>query len=1200
MNDSDHLKHLHYLYDECGIFSDFNLKASIQTAEKYLISMVDQHQIFFIDEIVKPFLIGFQNNSLKINQVSISYFRQLFLSSSPMLLITQNCFNTIVEGILIYENKDNIAINNAYIDLCAVISQSFLGMVFLHGDILSQFIIKLYRIIDWTKDSSAINGLSQSIVHVFRQIFTQNGEELPFLYTRNLEELSVALSQYTLWSSMVVLSSCPYSIVRPSLIDSDIFILFKITLMLFPSFNENAIYCCYEFILSFLYSNTYTSSHSLFSELVCSYIMKISILIIKKNRLIEKSANLIITLWDKCTNNEIACLLSLFLDGVIPMIVSQKTHHQRKACMILKRITSTPELINDILLINQSRDMIISLIGSLCSLVEHAQDTSITVRAATSLLGVLGNVFGSIFNTSIDSLPKNQKIEVKEMNSIGDYLAILHQDPVETMRLMIKNKIISNNPETLAKFIQNTSSIDKKSKGLLISSISRKVLISYLSFFDFGNRDFYDSFYSFFSQIIPPSSAKLIDILLCAFSSKFFDSNPKISESEFSIYSLSFSVFCLVNSIQSNNEASIILFDSFVGSVNTYESCNSFPLSFLKGIYNNAISKPAFAYFSLPILSTHALIRNSVSDLKYIELPITSSLTAFSRIIDKGEQCSIIAIKGIKTCLQASFRLYLEENIQQGIMIFVNTKFEKELFSTIVKNAFHIRGIWKFVLEWLADELKDNFDNTLFDELLVSSGIMNYESIIDFTTSYIEITKKQVFEIPNDLSLLLKLPDFVIWNMERPLFHWVKIWSLIGSMLSTIGSSRDSHLAEVSIDLLKQLTLKFLKIRKNSSFKCQFDFMSPFFLVFENQQSQIIRKQIYDCLSLLIIEHGNNLLIGWDIIFQIMRQAALDSILIEESYALLNSIIDISFSFWKKHLVHLLSVVVSFSENCNNSSFLNIFFKICCMKSFDNEDYLISLIESIASCLRNRCHKNDDEIITLLTKVVSYHINNKQIFTNRVWESLSIDIVKLILSQDGPFEKAYEFIKLVFFGKNSNFNYSYDILYRTISDISIRIPNYCGILCTLLDEAVIEISVVKSSIEKLSSVLFNNESFFDYFSLCSRKYSDDKDTMSFILESGEKILEKLKTLDHRKAYILFFNILFDLSKKNSKEGTEKLFNQIVNYYLENINETLEQEILRSLEFVVISKGTKQSIAKLIMCESLKIRENLVIIIEKSL
>lgn len=68
--------------------------------------------------------------------------------------------------------------------------------------------------------------------------------------------------------------------------------------------------------------------------------------------------------------------------------------------------------------------------------------------------------------------------------------------------------------------------------------------------------------------------------------------------------------------------------------------------------------------------------------------------------------------------------------------------------------------------------------------------------------------------------------------MDRVQFMWNKIWEILKQHFNLIGLHKNRQIAEISIDLLKQLSYKFLMKPELYHYHYQMDFLSPFEYIF--------------------------------------------------------------------------------------------------------------------------------------------------------------------------------------------------------------------------------------------------------------------------------------------------------------------------------------------------------------------------------
>lgn len=194
-----------------------------------------------------------------------------------------------------------------------------------------------------------------------------------------------------------------------------------------------------------------------------------------------------------------------------------------------------------------------------------------------------------------------------------------------------------------------------------------------------------------------------------------------------------------------------------------------------------------------------------------------------------------------------------------------------------------LRNAWEMVisevsaLEKLQSQTSYNNLNTVYqfeeienikESIFENSDKLDRESIVDFIKAMCKVSSVELSH--GRIFLHQKLSVVAHFNMTRPRFIWTTIWDIIKKHLIKHGNSNKLEYSILSIDIIRQLSKKFLNQQELTNYHFQSHFLQPFFVIIEKQPSVQAKLLILDSIFGLIKEMGNNIQSGWSVIFQIL------------------------------------------------------------------------------------------------------------------------------------------------------------------------------------------------------------------------------------------------------------------------------------------------------------------------------------------
>ncbi|KAK4437541.1 Brefeldin A-inhibited guanine nucleotide-exchange protein 1 [Sesamum alatum] len=173
--------------------------------------------------------------------------------------------------------------------------------------------------------------------------------------------------------------------------------------------------------------------------------------------------------------------------------------------------------------------------------------------------------------------------------------------------------------------------------------------------------------------------------------------------------------------------------------------------------------------------------------------------------------------------------------------------------------------------------LLDQIGNIELNHIFAHSQRLNNEAIVPFVKALCKVSMLEL-QSPTDPRMfsLTKLVEVADYNMNRIRLVWSRIWSVLSEFLIAVGLSENLSVAIFVMDMLRQLTMKFLERKELANYNFQSEFLRPFVVVIEKSTSTEIRELIVRCISQIVFARYSNIKSGWKSVFMVFTAAAAD------------------------------------------------------------------------------------------------------------------------------------------------------------------------------------------------------------------------------------------------------------------------------------------------------------------------------------
>lgn len=600
------------------------------------------------------------------------------------------------------------------------------------------------------------------------------------------------------------------------------------------------------------------------------------------------------------------------------------------------------------------------------------------LKTIVLILSALWKYFTYFENKKIkDPAEEQNLLDAKKAKDIIDHASqLFKRSPKKGLQFFIDQRYIENTPESIADFLYNSPLLDPAGVGEIIGNENNvNILKHYVEHFDFKKMSFEHGFREFLSKFVIPGEAQMIDRIMEQFGVKYYNDNTNLFSCADTVYVLAFSTLMLHTDAHHPNVKTRMTLDEFIANNKGIDGGKDLPFSFLESLYNNITSERIFVSQS-PMPSSSLLTRQQLKELYQqqcketlnVALKKTNSLgpnmirkyhraespklvgpifhiiwgqilAALTMSFEASDDPQIYqeCIRGFELCMHIASHCYVEDALDTLVDSFAkfsrlrihtnelkpkNLRISISLINCAIQDHNYLKGVWSIVLSEISamDKMRENVSiakNLIVAENLFSETLsLDRESILDFVKSMCELAQAEIQEKPPRPYLLTKFSDVAYYNMDRPMFIWKDIWTIIGSFLASAGKSDNESIAATVVDVIRQLSKKFLRKKEINEFHFQQHFLQPFIDIFDSQPNLKIKQHVLLCIYQIIEELSTVLHSGWDVIFQILTLASLEnSSLKNKAYKLMDAIITTYLDSASNEKVHLMFVLMSFVQN---------------------------------------------------------------------------------------------------------------------------------------------------------------------------------------------------------------------------------------------------------------------------------------------
>lgn len=821
-----------------------------------------------------------------------------------------------------------------------------------------------------------------------------------------------------------------------------------------------------------------------------------------------------------------------------------------------------------------------------------------------------------------DHSEEQNLLDAKKAKDIMDHaFQLFKRSPKKGLQFFIDHSIVDNNPKAIADFLFNTSLLDPAGIGQIIGSENNlNILKDYVEHFDFKHMSFEQAFRQFLSKFIIPGEAQMIDRVMEQFGVKFYNDNTDLFSCADTVYVLAFSTLMLHTDAHHPNVKTKMTLDEFVANNKGIDGGKDLPFSFLESLYNNITGERIFVS-QAPMPSSSLLTRQQLKELYQQQCKETLAYTLkktnslgpdMNRKYHRAESPNLVGpmfhvvwgqilgaltmafeasdnpdiyyecIKGFELCMHIASHCYVEDALDTLVDSFAkfsrlrvqtsegmkpkNFSVSSALVQCAIQDHNFLKGAWSIVLGVISAMDKMREDVSIAKVLIIAERLfaetlsLDRESILDFVKAMCELATSELKENPPRPYLLTKFSDVAYYNMDRPMFIWKDIWTVIGDFLAYAGKSDNELIAATVVDVIRQLSRKFLKKKEINEFHFQQHFLQPFIEIFDGQENVKVKGQILYCISQIIDELSDVLHSGWDVIFQILTLASLETdSLKNKAFKMTETIITTYLQSVKPEKVHLMFVLMSFVQNSPNDTELScsavgIFNLISNIIEPSDHDGWECLLQTLTKCTFNNSDKVSLCAEEALLSISTQHGCQNENFDDYMWNFFFENVLKKIFQPKKGEEygkNRLAFFKLLFdhlFFKFASFfgKFSLEILdilifcckfpNRELSFLSLKyLCNYLGddpSLSSTLPNVQLFIQPLIEEIPQLVEFDSGSVLIVDVVEKTLKLANDDQEKKSFLVQILSKMSDDCTDDAACAALKLLYKTLLDDQKYN--------------------------------------------------------------------
>ena len=669
----------------------------------------------------------------------------------------------------------------------------------------------------------------------------------------------------------------------------------------------------------------------------------------------------------------------------------------------------------------------------------------------------------------------------KTKNVLEDGMELFAKNPKKGLAFLIEHEFVQDTPEAIAQYFFDNPGLDPAGVGEILGGSGERninILKHYVSLFNFKGSSFEHAFRQFLSSFQIPGEAQMIDRVMEQFGQKYYNDNPTLFSSPDTVYVLSFSTLMLHTDAHHPNVKSRMTLEQFLANNRGIDGGKDLPRDFLEELYNGIRSKKIFCSSGTSLPSSALLTREQRADLFQAQASealsqarARSEVSHNERQFHKADSPLLIGpmfeaiwqgtlatlamtfeqsdvedmyklcLRGLTYSVHIASHCFIDEALEFLVSAF--TKFTAlrlkktteikqkniDCCNTLMRIALNdgnfLRKSWLMVVDQMAalDQIRTkklpfNYDVNLSEDLINKSGSLDRESIVDFAEAMCAASAKELKQ--NRQFLLQRIGLLAYFNVSREHFIWDKIWKHVGTHLASVGSLPSLEVANVAVDLLRQIADRFLGVPELTQMHFQEDFMKPFSDIFENNNDPRVKEYVLCCISGLINRMAANLQSGWNVIFKILFVASKFPEVHQSGFEITQLVLNKYLETIPSQYLNLVTIFQSFAlvaEDKIKKPAVDSFMSISEKTKIDDLAVWVGIFDSFGKLSLSTSHeirkKVHEYTIAVFDRILTEHISDSTI--KEVLEGiLPIYLSGFDASDNAFYGQAAEFLNIFF------------------------------------------------------------------------------------------------------------------------------------------------------------------------------------------
>lgn len=331
------------------------------------------------------------------------------------------------------------------------------------------------------------------------------------------------------------------------------------------------------------------------------------------------------------------------------------------------------------------------------------------------------------------------------------------------------------------------------------------------------------------------------------------------------------------------------------------------------------------------------------------------------------------------TTIAASGLIYprqLDTLLSRSLDITADQHIEFTSASHIPVTRFSFRSKRISTLAFLQNLVQEQDIPRIIDAVFTNSISLNAKSVMELFRALCKVSTEELFgdeniesanssisaeSIPNSQSsidarifCLQKIVETAYYNMDRIRFEWSQIWKILQPHFNKAGLYPQMHICILSIDSLRQLTIRFLERDELGRYHTQNELLKSFEYIMRHTIFLPVKEQILSSFDQMISIQASNIKSGWRTILSVLSKSVHQIELQPLSLLILNKISS-------TQCFDLLLV----STGCLADYVLCLTDLICYSKG---EDISLSVLRILQTC-HSRLYDIKDETIPELNRI---------------------------------------------------------------------------------------------------------------------------------------------------------------------------------------------------------------------------------------